>query len=75
MTEEELYNTDRDDLCDCLRWKSLYVNVAPDPSVPSGRSHHFWCVFTQTVLGPDGEVALPATCGPDRACYGTGRIR
>jgi hypothetical protein len=73
MTEEERYDTDRDDLCNCLRWKSLFVGGEPDPTVQSGRSFQFWCLYTQTVIGPDGNLVEPMACLAGRACFGTGR--
>jgi hypothetical protein len=33
---------------------------------PSG---YCWCYNTQQSIGPDGQHALPALCGPGRECY------
>jgi hypothetical protein len=76
ITEAERFNTDRPDLCHCLRWKGMFVEVARDPTVPPSNTGLFWCLYTQTCLGPDGELAEPGNCSSDgRACYGTGRVR
>ncbi len=32
-------------------------------------SNHCWCTQTGAALGPDGEPAHPADCGPSRACF------
>jgi hypothetical protein len=55
--------------CRCLRAKEMYIQAQSDPTVPSGKSGHFWCVHTQNILGPDGAVATPEECKPGRICY------
>jgi hypothetical protein len=71
LTEFERYNTERDDLCPFLRWKGQFVMSDNDPTL---RSRSFWCLYTQTCLGPDGGVAEPVECAsPERRCYGTGK--
>ncbi len=75
ITEAERFDTNRPDLCSCLRWKNHFVWAEPDPSVPPAEDGLFWCLHTQTCLGPDGGLAEPGNCSsPDRACYGTGRV-
>lgn len=75
ITEAERFNINHPDLCHCLQWKGLFINVAHDPSVPPANDGHFWCVFTQTCVGPDGQLAEPGNCSsPSRACYGKGHI-
>ena len=73
--EEERFNPNRPDLCNCLRWKGMFVPSADDPTVQPGNGGHFWCLFTQTCIGPDGRLAEPGNCcSPDRACWGKGRV-
>jgi hypothetical protein len=73
MTEEERFGTDKPDLCQGLRWKGMFYTSEPDPSVPSMSARLFWCTYTQTCLGPDGEVAEPGSCSSgERRCYGNG---
>ena len=73
--EADRFNIDHPDLCECLRWKSMFIGVKHDPSVPHSNSGHFWCVYTQTCIGPDGQLAEPGECSSaGRACYGTGRV-
>ena len=55
--------------CRFLRSKEMYVDAEPDPTVPSGRSGHFWCVHTQTVIGPDGKVVDEENCQSSRMCF------
>lgn len=75
MTEEERFSTERPGLCQALRWKGMFFNTEHDPSVPSTSDRLFWCLYTQTCLGPDGQVAEPGTCSsPERKCYGKGLL-
>lgn len=55
--------------CRCLRWKGLFLDTERDPLVPNPSDGLFWCVHTMNCLGPDGAVADPADCTPDRPCY------
>jgi hypothetical protein len=74
-SEAERFNTRHPDLCHCLHWKGLFISVEPDPTVPGTHDHHYWCVYTQTCLGPDGKLAEPGECSSsERACYGKGRV-
>ncbi len=57
------------DRCKLLRWKGMFIEVEPDPSVPSMESGACWCVHTQNCLGPDGDTANPEACKPGRSCY------
>jgi hypothetical protein len=47
----------------------MYIDAEPDPTVPSGRSGHFWCVHTQTVIGPDGRGVHEDECHSGRMCF------
>jgi hypothetical protein len=34
----------------------------------------FWCIHTQTCIGPDGHLAEPGNCSSKmRDCHGTGK--
>jgi hypothetical protein len=55
--------------CRYLRAKEMFIDVEPDKTVPRSSSGHFWCVHTQTVLGPDGKVVSDGECRSDRICF------
>ncbi len=66
--------TQHPNLCHALRWKGQFVLSEADASAQTGTDHSFWCMFTQTCVGPDGMNAEPALCAsPIRACHGTGQ--
>jgi hypothetical protein len=61
-------------LCHGLRWKGQFVLSERDPSAQTGTDSSFWCMYTQTCVGPDGMNAEPSLCAsPIRACHGTGK--
>jgi hypothetical protein len=75
MIDAERFNVNHPDLCPCLKWKGLFIQVEPDPSAQYVSDGSFWCVYTQNCLGPDGGLAEPGECSSaDRACWGTGKI-
>ena len=49
----------------------MFIDVQADTSVPESESkdHVYWCVQTQTCLGPDGQIVDEETCNPYRSCY------
>ncbi len=66
-------------VCQCLRDKKLYYEQAEpadvatleslkSSSMPQGP---FWCALTQSLLGPDGNVADTESCRPGRSCCAT----
>ena len=55
--------------CCSLRSKEMFIDAEPDPTVPRSPSGHFWCVHTQTVIGPDGKVVTDEECSADRMCF------
>ena len=55
--------------CRCLQSKEMFVQAEPDPGIPSMSSGIYWCIHTYNCLGPDGRVAEPKTCVPNRRCY------
>ena len=56
-------------LCRRLRWKGLFVDAAPDPTVPPSNDAFFWCTHSMNCLGPDGKVCNEEGCQSDRHCY------
>ncbi|HWC77018.1 MAG TPA: hypothetical protein VG778_06120 [Blastocatellia bacterium] len=75
ITEAERFNIDHADLCHCLRWKGMFIQVERDPTVPPTNDGLFWCLFTQNCIGPDGELAEPGNCSsPERRCHGRGFV-
>ncbi len=59
------------EVCCCLRWKGMFVDVEPDPEVPNPKDGLFWCRHTMNCLGPDGQVATEQVCRSGRACFET----
>lgn len=58
--------------CLQLRTKSMYINAVVDPPAwtlyDSYDQTAWWCVKTQTGLGPDRERVGPDACCGDRTC-------
>jgi len=72
-SDMERFNTTHPDLCSALRWKGQFILSEHDSSVPSSNEGLFWCVHTQTCIGPDGRLAEPGKCtSTRRKCHGTG---
>ncbi len=64
------FNTERPGLCSNLHSKSQYIWAEPDPTVPRSNEGLFWCVLTQTCIGPDGKLAEPGNCcSEERNCH------
>jgi hypothetical protein len=57
------------EVCNCVRWKSMYYQTQHDPTVPRSNDDHYWCAMTQTVIGPDGQVVNLDSCSPGRTCF------
>ena len=55
--------------CEGLRWKGMFVDAAHDPTVPESNTRIYWCAFSQSPLGPDGDVVDEDTCTASRSCY------
>lgn len=47
----------------------MFIDAAPDPSIPNTRDGMYWCSQTQTCLGPDSRVADEKSCCDGRRCY------
>ena len=76
MKQSERYNISHPDLCHGLRWKGQFTASEEDRTVPSTRDHIYWCVFTQTTVGPDGQLAEPIPCSVrERSCYHEAKLR
>jgi len=74
ISEADRFNTNHPNLCSFLRWKRQFISAEPDPSVPPSNDGLFWCVQTQTCIGPDGKLAEPGSCSSSRReCHGTGK--
>lgn len=72
--DSERFDTDRVALCPALRWKGQFIEAERDASVPPSNDGLFWCMHTQTCIGPDGELAEPGNCASKvRACHGSGK--
>ena len=62
------------DVCHALRWKGQFISSEADPDVPACNDGLFWCMYTQTCIGPDGQLAEPGNCcSRGRSCHGTGK--
>ena len=74
INEAERFDINHPELCPMLRWKQMFYEAPRDREVPRSNDAHFWCVFTQSCLGPDGKLAVPGECtSAERRCYGTGK--
>ncbi len=72
--ERERFDISHPDVCPSLRWKGMFIEVEHDPTVPACNDGLFWCMHTQTCIGPDGQLAEPGNCNKKhRACHGTGK--
>ena len=70
VNEKERFNISHPNLCPSLRWKGMYVLSERDASVPRSNDGLYWCVRTQTCIGPDGKLAEPGNCASrDRSCH------
>jgi hypothetical protein len=47
----------------------MFIDADSDPTVPTSNTRIYWCVYTQSPLGPDSEVADEDTCTASRSCY------
>jgi hypothetical protein len=55
--------------CRMIRSKWMFIDAEPDPTVPRSGQSICWCVHTQKVIGPDGQIVTPEACTDDRPCY------
>jgi hypothetical protein len=74
IAEPERFNIHHPNLCPALRWKGQFVLAESDPAGPRSNDGLFWCIHTQTCIGPDGKLAEPGNCSSSqRQCHGTGK--
>lgn len=74
MPDADRFDVSCETLCSALRWKGQFILAEHDSTVPPCNDGLFWCMHTQTCIGPDGEIAEPGNCkNPSRACHGTGK--
>lgn len=57
------------EVCRQLRYKMMFIEAEIDPTVPPSNDQIYWCEQTQVCLGPDGKLAEPGDCNPNRPCY------
>jgi hypothetical protein len=68
--DAERFDINHPELCPSLRWKGMFVLAERDPSVPPTNDGLYWCLHTQTCIGPDGQVAEPGSCSSgNRECH------
>ncbi len=68
--DSDRFNTSHPELCSSLRWKGMFVLAERDSSVPPTNDGLYWCLHTQTCIGPDGKVAEPGQCSSaQRKCH------
>ena len=70
MSEADRFNIHDPNLCSSLRWKGQFILAERDPTVPASNDGLFWCIHTQTCIGPDGKLAEPGNCcSGERGCH------
>ena len=47
----------------------VYGDDYQTPEDEDHRSNDFWCMKTQTVIGPDGKSVALTICDPNRNCH------
>ena len=57
------------EVCNCVRWKSMYYQAERDPSVPPSNEDNYWCALTLRILGPDGQLVNLENCKAGRTCF------
>jgi len=57
------------EVCNCVRWKSMYYQSERDPSVPPSNEDNYWCALTLRVMGPDGQLVNLENCKAGRTCF------
>jgi hypothetical protein len=69
------FDTTHPNLCAALRWKSQFLySESEDVRAQPSNDGLFWCLHTQTCIGPDGDLAEPGDCcSTDRVCHGLGQ--
>lgn len=61
------------ELCQSLRWKSLYgltsISVEELVALVVANDVPYGCLLSCEPWGPDGDPATPETCQPGRSCF------
>ena len=71
IRKADRFNLNHPNLCTSLRWKGQFILSEADPNLQSSNDGLFWCMHTQTCIGPDGKVAEPGNCSSKtRDCHG-----
>ena len=74
IRQTDRFNVNHPNLCTSLRWKGQFILAEHDLNVQASNDGLFWCMHTQTCIGPDGELAEPGNCSSSRRkCHGTGK--
>jgi hypothetical protein len=74
IRESDRFNIHHPNLCRALRWKGQFILAEADSAASAPGDGLFWCLHTQTCIGPDGEIAEPRNCSfKSRPCHGTGK--
>jgi len=74
IRKPDRFDINHPNLCTSLRWKGQFILSDHDPNVQASNDGLFWCMHTQTCIGPDGDVAEPGNCSSkSRGCHGTGK--
>lgn len=58
---------EKGEVCLCLREKKMFYQVPGEESAEAPEGP-FWCAQTQSLLGPDGQIADAEHCRPGRSC-------
>lgn len=56
------------EVCRRIRSKTLYYETDDQEEHAAGVGGPFWCSRTQSVIGPDGDVADVIRCRAGRSC-------
>jgi hypothetical protein len=76
MTETELFYAKYPNLCPHIRWRAQGFVADPNEPAPPPYDGLYWCVFSQTCIGPDGQGVDPDhCCSETRVCFGTGSVK
>jgi hypothetical protein len=71
---EARFDINHPNLCPGLRWKGQFISAAHDETVQPCIDGLFWCMYTQTCIGPDGVLAEPGNCcSGERGCHSNGK--
>jgi hypothetical protein len=55
--------------CEKLRWKGMFTDSPPDPTIQPSNDRSYWCQQTLICIGPDSKAVDREECNPTRSCY------